>query len=142
MQTEDIIQLITLIMLLMLSGFFSSAETALTTVNKFRIKTLMDEGNKSAAIVYKIIEDSGKMLSAILIGNNIVNIASSALATIFAQNIFGNYAVSIATGILTLLVLIFGEITPKTVATLHSDSISLKYARIIYGLMWILTPVI
>ncbi len=142
MDSGEIWQLIILVTMLLLSAFFSSAETSLTTVNRYRIKALIDEGNKSAIIVDKIISNSGKMLSAILIGNNIVNIASSSLATILAQNLFGNYAVSFATGILTLLVLIFGEITPKTMATVHAESMALLYSRIIYALMWILTPVI
>lgn len=142
MSSGEIWQLVILIALLLLSSFFSSAETALTTVNKYRIQALIDEGNKSAIVVGKVISDSGKMLSAILIGNNIVNIAASSLATILAQNLFGNYAVSIATGILTLLVLIFGEITPKTIATIYAEKISLVYARIIYALMVVLTPII
>lgn len=142
MSSGEIWQLVILIVLLLLSSFFSSAETALTTVNKYRIQALIDEGNKSAIVVGKVISDSGKMLSAILIGNNIVNIAASSMATILAQNLFGNYAVSIATGILTLLVLIFGEITPKTIATIYAEKISLVYARIIYALMVVLTPII
>ena len=146
MSSGEIWQLVILIVLLLLSSFFSSAETALTTVNKYRIQALIDEGNKSAIVVGKVISDSGKMLSAILIGNNIVNIAASSLATILAQNLFGNYAVSIATGILTLLVLLFLqisiEITPKTIATIYAEKISLVYARIIYALMVVLTPII
>lgn len=142
MDSGEIWQLIALVILLVLSAFFSSAETALTTVNKFRIKALIDEGNKQAVTVDKVISDSGKMLSAVLIGNNIVNISASSLATLLAQNLFGNYAVSLATGLLTILVLIFGEITPKTVATIHSEKLSLRYAKIIQALMWVLTPVI
>lgn len=134
--------LIILILLVLLSAFFSSAETALVTVNKLRIKTLADDGNKRAKTLMKITENSGKMLSAILIGNNIVNISASSLATIFTQNVFGNYAVSISTGILTLIVLLFGEITPKTLATIYSEPLALFYTPIIWSLMCILTPVI
>lgn len=104
--------------------------------------TLAEEGNKSASVLLKVIDNKEKMLSAILIGNNIVNISASSLTTILVTNLFGSYAVSIATGLLTILVLIFGEITPKTFATLHNEKISLKYARIIYAIMWVLTPVI
>lgn len=104
--------------------------------------TLAEEGNKSASVLLKVIDNKEKMLSAILIGNNIVNISVSSLTTILVTNLFGSYAVSIATGLLTILVLIFGEITPKTFATLHNEKISLKYARIIYAIMWVLTPVI
>ncbi len=134
--------ILAIIILLLLSAFFSSAETALTTVNRIRIRSLADDGNKSAVIILKILDNSSKMLSAILIGNNIVNIAVSSLTTILAQTIWGNYAVTIATAVLTVLVLIFGEITPKTMATLKAEALALKYARVIYGLMWILTPVI
>ena len=135
-------KVIILFILLVISAFFSSAETSLTTVNKMRIQLLADEGNRRAKVLVKIIENQGKMLSAILIGNNIVNISASALATIVAQEAFGDYAVSIATGILAILVLIFGEITPKTAASLYSEKMALMYARIIYGLMTVLTPVI
>lgn len=140
--STEITMLIILAFLLFLSGFFSSAETAFTTVSPIKIRQLMDEGNNQAKLVDKIIENKSKMLSAILIGNNLVNIISSALATIIAQRLFGEFAISFATGILTILVLIFGEITPKTLATIHSLKLSLFYSNIIYGLMVILTPVI
>jgi len=142
LDTDSITQLIIIIILVALSAFFSSAETALTTVNKIRIRSLIDDGNKRAITVNKIIEQSNKMLSAILIGNNIVNISASALTTQWTIRVFGNYATGIATGILTLTVLILGEITPKTAATIYSEKISLIYAPIIYTLMYILTPVI
>ena len=102
----------------------------------------MDEGNKRAALVAKIIDDSGKLLSAVLIGNNIVNISCSALVTTFTIKVWGSYATGIATGVLTLFVLLFGEITPKNLATYYSVKLTLLYAPIIYGLMVILTPVI
>lgn len=142
MDSGDIMQLAVLVLLLILSAFFSSAETALTTANQIRIHSLAKEGNKRAAIVEKIISNSSKMLSAVLIGNNIVNISASSLATVFAQRLFGNYAVSIATGILTVLVLIFGEIIPKTLATMFSEKLALLYSPVIYFLMWLFTPVI
>jgi len=139
---SNMIQLAVLIVLLALSAFFSSAETSLTTCNKMRLKSLIDEGNKSAIILSKVISNPGKMLSCILVGNNIVNIFASSLATLFVQDVIGNWAVSIGTGILTLLVLLFGEITPKTLATVHADKMALRYAPIIYTLMIVLTPVI
>lgn len=142
MDTDSIIQIIFLIILLILSAFFSSAETALTMINKIRIKTLADEGNKKAAVVLKIEDNPDKMLSAILIGNNIVNISASSLVTIFVQNLFGNWAVSIGTGVLTVLVLIFGEIAPKTAATTYADTLAMFYAKPIWLLMVVLTPVI
>ena len=142
LDTSDVIQLLIIIILLLLSAFFSSAETALTTSNKIRMRSLADEGNKKAKKVLEVTDNSGKMLSAILIGNNIVNLSASSLATTFATKTFGNAGVGIATGILTLLVLIFGEISPKTLATIHADKISLSYAGIISILMKILTPLI
>lgn len=142
MDSSDAIQILILILLLALSAFFSSAETALTTVNKIRMKVLADEGDKRAETVLKVTDDSGKMLSAILIGNNIVNLSASSLATSFTIKVFGSYAVGFATGILTLLILVFGEISPKTLATISAEKISLSYARVIYVLMKILTPVI
>lgn len=141
---SDAIQLISLVILLFLSAFFSSAETALITVNSIRIRSLMEEGNKRAATVAKITSEDGKskMLSAVLIGNNIVNLSASSIATSFAISKLGNYGAGIATGVLTLLVLMFGEIAPKTMATIHAEKLALAYARIIYGLMILLTPAI
>lgn len=138
----SVLQLILLIVLILLSAFFSSAETALVTVNKIRMHSLMEEGNKRAQMVSQITDDSGKMLSAILIGNNIVNLSASSLATTFTQDVFGNQFIAYATGILTLLILIFGEVTPKTLATIHADKIALAYAPFISFLMWVLTPLI
>ena len=135
-------QLIILVLLLLLSAFFSSAETALTTVNLLRMQTKAEEGNKQAQRVIKITENKGKMLSAILIGNNLVNISASSLATTLAISFWKSYGAGVATGILTLLVLIFGEISPKTFATLQAEKLSLLYSAPIYALMKILTPAI
>ena len=142
MDSSDAIQFLILIILICLSAFFSSAETSMTTVNKIRIQALADQGDKKAQTLLKVIEDSGKLLSTILIGNNIVNISASSLATTLTMRLFGSAAVSISTGIITLLVLIFGEITPKTLATVHAEKMALSYAKIIHILMFILTPVI
>ena len=142
MDSCDVIQLIILLILLLLSAFFSSAETAMTTVNKIYIMSLVNEGNKRAKILQKIIENPGKLLSTILIGNNIVNLSASSLATTWTTRVLGNAFVGVATGILTLLVLLFGEITPKTMATLYAEKLSMSYAPIIYFLMKVLTPVI
>ena len=142
MDQSTIIQLIILVFLLFLSAFFSSAETALTTVSKIRLKTMADDGDKRAARVLKVTADSHKMLSAILIGNNIVNLSASSLATTISMRFFGSYGAGIATGILTFLVLIFGEITPKSMATVEALKMSLFDAPIIEKLMWALTPLI
>lgn len=142
MDSSDAIQLVILFILLGLSAFFSSAETSLTTVNKMRIRALIEEGNRRAAKVGKILDNPGKMLSAVLIGNNIVNISASSLATVLATKLFGSSGAGIATGVLTLLILIFGEITPKSLATLYAEKISLAYAGIILFIMHIFTPII
>lgn len=142
MDAGAIFQIIILIILLILSAFFSSAETALTTSNKIRLRSMAEDGNKRAARVLRITENSGKMLSAILIGNNIVNLSASSIATSLAIRLWGSVGAGIATGILTILILIFGEISPKTLATIYADKISLAYSTIIELLMKILTPVI
>lgn len=135
-------RLIAIIILLCLSAFFSSSETALTTVNQIRMRTLADNGDKRAARVLHVTGNPGKMLSAILIGNNIVNLSASSISTSLAIHLFGNTGAGIATGILTFLILIFGEVTPKTMATIKADSMSLTVAAPIGLLMKILTPVI
>ncbi len=142
MDSSSVLQFIFLIVLIALSAFFSSAETALTTVNRVRVRTLIDEGNRRAAVLQKVLDNYSKMLSSILIGNNVVNLSASALTTTLAMKLWGNYAVSIATGVLTLVVLLCGEIVPKNAATLNAEKISLAYARIIYYLMKLLTPLI
>ena len=106
------------------------------------MKTLADGGDKRAKRVLKVTSDSGKMLSAILIGNNIVNLSASSIATTLAVDILGSVGAGIATGVLTFLILIFGEVSPKTMATLKADSMSLAIAGIIEFLMLIFTPVI
>ena len=125
MDSGSIFQIIILIILLLLSAFFSSAETALTTVNRIRMRSLAEDGNSRAACVLKVTDDSGKMLSAILIGNNIVNLSASSIATSLALDMWGSVGAGIATGILTLLILIFGEISPKTIATINEEHSSL-----------------
>lgn len=136
------IQAVTILILVLLSAFFSSAETSMTAANRIRIHSFAEQGNKRAITLEKVISNSNKMLSTILIGNNIVNIAASSLATTFTMKVFGSMYIGVATGVMTLLVLLFGEITPKTIATLKADDLALTYARPIYALMVVLTPVI
>ena len=136
------VKLVILVILLFLSGLFSSAETSLTTVSRIRIRSLADDGVKRAKIVLKLTDDPANMLSAILIGNNIVNLSASSLATSVALDQLGDQGAAIATGLLTLLVLIFGEITPKRLATLHNEKMALFYAPFFLGLTKLLTPVI
>lgn len=143
-------QIVAMIILLMLSAFFSSSETSLTTMSKIRVRTLVDDGVKNAAIVQKLIENPSKLLSTILIGNNVVNLSASSLATVFTTNlcsrtslpVSASTAIAISTGIITFLVLLFGEIVPKTAAASHNERIALLFAKPIYALTVILTPVI
>ena len=140
MDTDGVIQLITILILVLLSAFFSSSETALTTANKVRLKALAEDGNKRARTALDVLEKYGKMLSAILIGNNIVNLSASSIATTLAFRI--HLSAGIATGILTVMILIFGEIIPKNVAMAYSEKMALFYAGIIAGLMKLMTPLI
>lgn len=142
MDPSDAIQLAALLILLALSAFFSSAETALTTVNRLRVRSLVEDGDNRAIVLAKVIDEPGKLLSAILIGNNVVNILASSIATVLATNYFGSAGVGAATGIMTLLVLVFGEVTPKTMASLQSEKMALSYAKIIYVIMIAFTPLI
>lgn len=142
MDTEGVIQILILFILLLLSAFFSSAETALTAVTKVRLEALREDGDKRANTALKLLDNRSKMLSAILIMNNVVNLSASALTTTLAMKFLGSSFIAVATGILTFLLLIFGEITPKSIATLKSENLSLSYAGIIYFLVKILTPVI
>ena len=136
------IQIIILVILLILSGLFSSSETALTTVNKLKLRDLADNGSHRAKKVLKVIENPSKLLSTILIGNNLVNIYASALTTTLCTALFGDKYIGLATGLLTLLVLIFGEITPKTIATKYNVQLSMLFAYPAWVLMIILTPVV
>lgn len=142
MDTSGVIQLIVLFILVILSAFFSSAETALTTVNRVKMRTLEEEGVKRAAIVNKILDRYSKMLNAILIGNNIVNLSASSLTTTLVIKLGFSAYIGVFTGILTFVILLVGEIVPKTWASLNSEKISLAYSRTIYYMIKLLTPVI
>ena len=142
MDRSSVIQLVILVILIMLSAFFSSAETAFSTMSAIKIRALAEEGRKHAGTLQKVVDNYGKMLSTILIGNNIVNISASALATSYTIRVFGDHAVGYATGLLTLAVLLLGEIVPKNAAKIKAERLSLLYAPFISALMWVLTPVI
>ena len=141
MDSPGPIQIVTLIILIFLSGFFSSAETAFVSCNKARIRSLADDGDKKAARVLRILEKGSKLLSTVLIGNNIVNLTASAISTMLATGYFG-ISVGIMTGILTFVILIVGEVVPKTWATVSADKMALAYAGIIEILMVVFTPFI
>ncbi len=136
-------QFILLVVLIGMSAFFSASETALMSLSKIRIRHLVDEKIKGAEIVSKLVENPNKLLGSILVGNNIVNIGASALATSLAINYFGaGTGVAVATGGMTILVLIFGEITPKSLAAQHSELISLKIAKVMTVFIIIFNPIV
>lgn len=138
-----IIQVVILAVLLMASGFFSASETALMSLSKIRIRHMQDEGIKGAKLVGKLTEDSGKLLSSILVGNNIVNIAATSLSTsLFITILNGPEGVPVATAVMTILVLIFGEITPKTIAANNSEKVAILVSKPIRLILFVLTPVV
>ena len=138
--SDDAIQFIILIILLLLSGFFSSAETALTTASQIRMRTLEEEGNKRAKTVLRITENSSKLLSTILIGNNIVNILVASIGTLLFVGLYGDMGATISTVVVTVVVLIFGEITPKSVAKDAPERFAMVSAPFIRLWIWVLTP--
>ena len=137
-----IVEIIIFVALISLSAFFSSSETALTTVSRIRMKALLEDGVKRAGTVLYVIDNRPKMLITILIGNNLVNIGLTAYSTALAIRLFGNAAVGAVTAVLTVLIIIFGEITPKTAAAVDAEKLSLRSAGIIKALMVLLTPFI
>lgn len=136
------IEISTISVLIVLSAFFSGSETALISVNKIRIRHLADNGNKNAVILIKLLEKPEEFLTAILIGNNVVNITSSVLAADVALRTFGSSGIAIATGIMTLVILVFCEVFPKTIASRNSESISLMLAKPIRPVIHILKPIV
>lgn len=140
MDANAVLKLIILLLFVVLSALFSSAETALTAVNRIRLINLEEDGNKKAKMTIHVLDRYGKMLSAILICNNIVNLTASAVATTFALQM--NIPVGVATAVLTIAILIFGEVVPKNMASVRADNMALFYAPFINFLMKLLTPFI
>lgn len=132
---------IIIVVLVLLSAFFSAAETAFTSANRIRLKNMHEEGSKGAGYALKVIDKYDKCLTTILIGNNIVNIGTSSLATLLCVQLFADKGPVIATAATTVIVLIFGEITPKTIAKGNAEAMSIFFSRILWGLMFIMTPI-
>ena len=135
-------QIIILIILLFLSGFFSGSEVALISLTKVKARHMLDKKKFGSLFVKKLKDDPQRMLATILIGNNLVNVAASAIATSIMISIFKSYAIAIATGVMTLLILIFGEITPKSIAAKNNEFISQLVAAPIWYLSIILAPIL
>lgn len=145
MDSDNIWRIVRLIILVILSGLFSAAETALTTVNLNKLRALEAEGGRTgrrAARVLKLRDESPRMLSAVLIGNNVVNLSASSLTTVLCTSLFGSRFIGAATGVITFLILVFGEITPKNLATVYSLQLSLLFAGPVKVIMIVLTPLI
>ena len=137
-----IIRSVVLVILLLLSALFSSAETALTTVNRLKLEALLEEGDKRAKRTVELLADSRKMLNAILILNNVVNLSASSLVTTIAYTIWGNGYIALATGVLTLVIILFGEIIPKTLASIYNEQFSLAYGGLFLFIIKAITPLV
>lgn len=141
MESHIIVDIIAILVLVMLSAYFSATETAFTSLNRIRVKNMAAEGNKRAELVLRLEENYDKLLTTILIGNNIVNITMTAIATLLFVELFGSYGPTLSTVVITIVVLIFGEISPKNIAKESAEPFSMVSAPVIRVLMILLTPV-
>ena len=141
MDSGLIIKIIEIVVLVMLSAYFSATETAFTSVNKIKLKNMAAEGDKKAALVLELESKYDKLLTTILVGNNIVNIAMTAIATLLFVDLLGDYGATVSTIVITVVVLIFGEISPKNIAKEKPETFSMFSAPIIKVLMTLLTPI-
>ena len=141
MDDQTVWMIVIIAVLVILSAYFSATETAFTSVNRIKIKNMAMDGDRRAERVLTLIGEYDKLLSTILIGNNIVNIGMTAIATMLFVELYGSRGASYATLVMTLVVLIFGEISPKSLAKESPESFSMFSAPLIRGFMWILTPV-
>lgn len=142
METDSGWRLLALVILLGASAFFSASETALMSLSKIRVRHMSEEGVKGIDLVHRLITQPGKLLGTILVGNNAVNVAASALATSLAIDHFKGSGIGIATAIMTILILVFSEITPKSLAAQHSEKVSLKVAGPLSILVYVLNPIV
>ncbi len=142
--TGILIQIVILVILLIGSGFFSASETALMSLSKIRIRHMKEEGAKGAKLVSDLIEEPNKLLSSILVGNNVVNIAATSISTSLFMGLLGDKpgAVPLATAVMTVLVLIFGEITPKTIAANNSEKVAVAVSKPIKLVIFIVRPIV
>ncbi len=142
MDTDSSMQFAIIAVLIVLSAVFSSAETAFLSTNKIRLRNLQEDGEKKADLVLKLLDNQNRLISSLLVGNNIVNISASALATKVATDIFQDAGVGIATGVMTLLVLVFGEVIPKNLAAAHAEGWAMIVAPFIQFISVLLTPLV
>ena len=133
-------QIIILFILLILSGFFSGMETALMSLSTLKVNSLVKQKKKGSKTLAKLKQNPHRLIITILIGNNLVNISAASFATVVATDLFGSSGLGIATGSMTFLILLFGEITPKTIATNNAEKISLKMADTVMFIYYLLSP--
>lgn len=131
-----------LALLILISAFFSSSETSMMSLNRYRLKHLKGTGNRGARRAIKLLQRPDRLIGLILIGNNLVNILASAIATVIAIRLFGDAGIAIATLTLTLVILIFAEITPKTIAALHPERVAFPASAILVPLQKLLMPLV
>ncbi|MDY4560744.1 MAG: hemolysin family protein [Peptostreptococcus porci] len=136
------IQVIILLVLMIISAFFSASETALMSVSKVKIRHLREEGVRGANVVEKLISEPKKLLSTILVGNNVVNIAATSISTSLLLKLFGAQGVAVATAMMTVLILVFGEVTPKTMASNNKERVSLGVAKVLNVIILVLSPIV
>ncbi|GAB1070134.1 MAG: CNNM domain-containing protein [Shewanella algae] len=134
------ILLIILLLLILISAYFSGSETAMMTLNRYRLRHLANNGHKGARRAIKLLDRPDRLIGLILIGNNLVNILASSIATILGIRLWGDLGLAIATGVLTLVVLVFAEVTPKTVAALHPERIAFPSSLVLKWLLWLFSP--
>lgn len=131
-----------LAILILFSAYFSSSETGMMSINRYRLKHLVKENHRGAKRVSQLLERPDRLIGLILIGNNLVNIAASAIATIIGMRLYGDVGIAIATFVLTLLILVFAEVTPKTIAALHPEKVSYPSSFFLLPMLKALYPVV
>ena len=141
MDSGDVLQLIIFAVLLFASAFFSSAETAIVTINKLQLQALSDEGNRQAQKLLSMMKNPGRMLHTVLVGDTIVNLSAVSLSVLWSTRMFGPQAVLPSTVVIIFLVVLLGEITPRTVASCHAERLALGYAPVLSVLVKLLLPV-
>jgi len=141
MITDHIPSIIAIIVCIILSGYFSATETAFSSLNKTRLRVMVENGDKRAKVTLELAEKYDKLISTILIGNNIVNIAASSIATLLFVALLGTMGATVSTIVITVVVLIFGEITPKSIAKDYPEKFAMFSAPYIRAILWVLTPI-
>ena len=141
MDEGNLSQIIIVVICVIFSAFFSATETAFSTINKVRMKNLANNGSKRAADVLRLTENYGKLISTILIGNNIVNITASSVAVVVFTKYLGSHGASVSTAVMTIVILIFGEITPKSVAKDFPERFAMFVVPVVKFFCFILTPI-